>query len=453
MGSALSQLSSTYSGFVISGLILAGCLAIATGVFTLFGWFTGRWDIIIREIRHREKYERTQEQDREIERMRRQGMDIPKEEEDDYEDEGEGMYDDEDIDYPPPPPPISNDRSADRYNDFISYTKDRYGRAKNYAKRKARQGKRFVQKTFREFSTRGYLWIIIFGVGFFTTLRYFTMIVTPSDLFQVRIGEDLPVLFTRCNEDLVNSGICAMTSSASGYILIFAINALGHAVYMKWSKQTLGIYVIFSAAQWYFNYLFVSYGMYNTYWTFFAFSSLFAVLSFSIKLSSMIDSIINGGSRGDPVPNSKGHDAKRMAIFGGGGYPSYPTEGTITNTVNYGVSTYEFWMNILDTLFGNFGYWSIFLVGTSGLMEITAGTEVALLFTNDFVSLFVLNGLKLYTWSAKSDLEIKAVSGRMNDQSLLPKFNNVSKISIGNPALSKKMQVQRPRGYARAGFH
>ena len=389
------------------------------------------------------------EQDMEANRRRNQGLEPEveleeEEEEGNYEEEGE-----DEIGYAPLPPPIADVK--DRYDDAVSYARDKYGRARNYAKRKLRASKKYVQKTFHDFSTRGYLWIIIFGVGFFTTLRYFTMIVTPSDLFQVRIGEDLPVLFTRCNEDLVNSGICAMTSSASGYIIIFAINALGHAVYMKWSKQTLGIYVIFSAAQWYFNYLFVSYGMFNTYWTFFAFSSLFAVLSFAIKLSSMIDSIINGGYKGDPVPNSKGYDSKRMPLFGGGGYPNYPTEGSITNTVNYGVRTYEFWVNILDTLFGNFGYWSIYLVGTSGLMEITAGTEVALLFTNDFVSLFLLNGLKLYTWSAKSDLEIRAVSGRMNDQSLLPRFNNVSKISIGSP-FQKKAQAQRPRMPGRGRF-
>jgi hypothetical protein len=383
-------ISNTAAASTISGLIISGSLMIAVAVFIVIGWYTGRWHTFYKEVREKE------------------------------EDEEESVLEDKtDPNFIPP---------VEAKFGELEYGKEKYKKTKTFVKNKAKEAKRFVEKSFHEFSTRGYLWIIVFGVSFFSTLRYFTMIVTPSDLFQVRIGEDLPILFTRCNESLVNSGICGMTSSAAGYIIIFAINALGHAVYMKWTKQTMGIYVIFTAAWRYFIYLFVSFGMYSAYWTYFSFATLFgAVFAFGILLASMIDSVINS-KKGDHVPNPRGFDTRRMPIIGGSNYPSYPTEGTITNTVNYGVMTWEFWINVSEALFGIFGYWAVFYVGPAGRILLTAGNEILVLFFLDLIELFLLNGLRLWTWTAKSDLEIRAVSSRMSDQSLLPRIYGSKRI-------------------------
>lgn len=277
---------------------------------------------------------------------------------------------------------------------------------------KLRIGESFMERSNRyytDISKKGRFWLFILAVTVVIVIKDLLMIITPSDLFQLRIGVTVPALFTRCNESLVDQGICAMTINAGFYTLAFFINAIAHTIYMKWTKTFSGIYVILTAGYRVFILAFVIFGMDDYYWTCFGFATAFAVACAGICFTSTIDSILSR----EEVPNTSGKSTARRSGLITGSYPEKPVQGRIMNVISRGIGTWEFWINIGVIVFEIFGYWTCWYIGTSGRMKIDTGSEVFFFLGLDIVVFYLWNPLKLWTWWNNSELEIAATGSKM----------------------------------------
>lgn len=268
---------------------------------------------------------------------------------------------------------------------------------------------RFTRK-YSDISSYGFFWILIVSVFSTATIVNTVSISTPSDLFQLRIGESL---FGKCSESLVNSGICAMTPNAVGRALIFTINAYAHAIYMKWTREFTGIYVVLTVFNWIFVVLYVIFGLYTALWVFFGLATAGFIARAGICITSSFDSLFFSGN---VAKNPEGYELTRRKGGINGRYPEIYSRGYIMNVVNYSYGTWEFWLNTGEWVFGIFGYWTIFYIGTSGRILLTAGNEMIAYLCLDIVYLFLFNALKLWTWTNKSEFEVKTVGKNLQNR-------------------------------------
>ena len=170
------------------------------------------------------------------------------------------------------------------------------------------QKKGTFRRVYDDISTKGFMWLLFFTVAAATTIKAVLMISTPSDLFQLRIGESIPPLFDRCNEGLVDQGICAMSINAGLYVPIFIVHELAHANYMKWTIEAKGAHVILTTIYRSFIFTYVIYGLYTASWVMFGFATVAALCDVALLIFSSVDSLF---FKKEPVKNKNGYSTQR----------------------------------------------------------------------------------------------------------------------------------------------
>ncbi len=271
--------------------------------------------------------------------------------------------------------------------------------------------------------TRGLpLWLLVGITGLFE-IMYWLLFYPENHQFGVRQNADLPLLFSSCNQDNVDDGICAPISRFFMYVPIYILVGWMISLFLKFNFRTSILYIIFWTAARSFLYLFSLYYEDGAKWTFYAISTAFGVGIVLIHIFSFLDSILHNET---DVPNPEGWNASKPSspLFERDEGQTEYKRGKWTNTINYNWATSEFWINLLFPFPAILGYWIISAIGTSGARVINLNTEGGVYFAFDIVVGLILIWA-LYSWIKKSDLEVKSVSSQFGSNNpIIPSHTN-----------------------------
>ena len=408
MGETLDAFTDTYTWIGITGACLAGLFWCGLLVWMAVGWYYG-WDTERKMAKEKIRPESETQST------------------------------------PAPPPPINGQfMPPTAYNQFINAKSGEPGLANMMSNPtsggKWNKAKSVISNLYhkvgskaqvvRDINYRGFLIYCCFGTATFTAVLYVMMLATNPYAFTLRVGDAFPIGFTTCTQGLLDSGICGMVTLAMIRIVVFVTNALGTATWLKWSKRSTVLYVIFIGGFRTFLALFVAYGNDPTYWTLFGIASLFGgILATSIHAMSLFDDMEwcrGENTQSVPFGVDSGTSKTRGWVPAlNDAYPETPTMGRFVNTINYGFKTWEFHINIWIWLLEIIGYWLIYLFGVAGLDEFSSSIEVSVFFALDVICLLIFNAIKLWLYTAKSDYEIKSISTKMESEFFIPQqFDN-----------------------------